>query len=396
MPQHSRVFSKKTFLAIAILSASSAISLIIFPTHESHATEEAMPAIPVTTITTQKSPVQIWQEFSGRTRAVNYAEIRPEVSGRITAIHFKDGDTVKKNDIIITIDPRPYEAALSKAKANLQSALTTAKLANTEAARAVNMLKNQAITRSLHDQRLNEQKVANAQVQAAQAELTQAQINVEYAYVRAPFDGRISRAEITIGNVVQSGMEAPLLTTIVSNDAIYADFEVDEATYLTAAKQKTTPEFNMPIELHLPNAADKIYKGQTATFDNHINPDSGTIRARATFNNTDGLLVPGMFVTVRLGANTIPNAILVPERAIGTDQNKKFVYVVGEDNKVIYREITLGSSSNGHRIVTSGLNVGERIITDGVQHVRPDAIVAPTDANAPQAPATPVSPAPKP
>jgi multidrug efflux system membrane fusion protein len=340
----------------------------------------AMQAAPVDVLTLKPASVQTWQEFSGRTRAVDYAEIRPEVSGRITEIRFKDGDEVKKGDVLIVIDPRPFEAALAKAKAKLQSATTTAKLASTEATRAINMLKNSAITRSQHDQRINEQRVAHAGLEGAKADLEQASLDVEHAYVRAPFAGRVSRAEITVGNLVQAGGNAPLLTSVVSNKQIYADFELDEATYLAIASQsKTGDATGRPIELRLNHATDRAYKGQMATFDNHIDANSGTIRARATFNNDDGLLVPGMFVTVRLGATTIPDALLVPERAISTDQNKKYVYVIGEGNKATYREVTLGGTSNGNRIVTSGLKAGEKVIVDGIQHVRPDAVVAPTE-----------------
>jgi multidrug efflux system membrane fusion protein len=357
--------------------------------HDALAQQAPAQAIPVNTITLAPRDVQLWQEFSGRTRAVDYAEIRPEVSGRIMEIRYKDGDLVKKGDILIVIDPRPYEAALNKSKAQLQAATAAAKLANTEAARAVQMYKNQAITQSQHDTRINEQRIANAQVQAAKADAARAQLDVEYAYVRAPFEGRASRAEITIGNLVQSGMNAPLLTRVVSNQRIYADFDVDETTYLAIASQQTaTSKASHPVELELAHATDHHYKGEIANFDNHIDPDSGTIRARATFNNEDGLLIPGMYVTIKLGAANIPNALLIPERAIGTDQNKKYVYVVDDKNKVNYREVVLGGSVQGERIVSSGLKAGEKVIVDGVQHVRPDAIVAPTDAQAKQ-PATP-------
>ena len=350
----------------------------------------AMQAIPVTVSTIKPQHVQIWREFSGRTRAVDYAEIRPEVSGRITEIRFKDGDDVKKGDILMVIDPRPFEAALAKAKANLQSATTSSTLAATEASRAIKMYKNQAITQSQRDTRVNEQRVANAAMQAAKAELQQAQLDVEHAYIRAPFAGRVSRAEITIGNLVQANINAPLLTSIVSNKQIYADFEVDEATYLDiAAQSASSTTHSNPIELTLKNAQDRTYTSDKATFDNHIDTNSGTIRARATFNNDDGLLVPGMFVTVRLGANTINNALLIPERAISTDQNKKFVYVVGAGNKVLYREVSLGSSSGSNRVITAGLNAGEKVIVDGIQHVRPDAIVTPSELGAtPTPPAT--------
>lgn len=357
-------------------------------------------AVPVNVVTLKPRDVQTWQDFSGRTRAVDFAEIRPEVSGRITEIRFKDGQEVNQGDVLVVIDPRPYEAALVKAKAAVQSATTISSLASTEAARAVSMLKNQAITRSQHDARLNEQRVAKANLDAAKAELAAALLDVEHAYVRAPFAGRVSRAEITVGNVVQAGMNAPLLTTVVSNKQIYADFEIDEASYLDIAAQmkNTDAASQSPIELRLKNADHKAYSGQMATFDNHIDASTGTIRARATFTNEDGMLVPGMFVTVRLGSATHKAALVVPERAISTDQSQKYVYVVSADNKVQYREVTLGGGLGDERIVSNGLKAGEKVIVDGLQHVRPDAVVTPTELGAQPAaaaPATPTAPASK-
>lgn len=387
---YTQTISMRGLLLGSALSIAAYGLYAITPHHDALAQQAAAQAIPVNTITLAPRDVQLWQEFSGRTRAVDYAEIRPEVSGRIMEIRYKDGDLVKKGDVLIVIDPRPYEASLEKAKAQLQAATASARLANTEAARAVQMYKNQAITQSQHDTRINEQRIANAQVHAAKADVARAQLDVEYAYVRAPFEGRASRAEITIGNLVQSGANAPLLTKIISNQRIYADFEIDEATYLTIASQHSADSTsNHPVELELAHATNHHYKGEIANFDNHIDPNSGTIRARATFDNKDGLLIPGMYVTIKLGAANIPNALLIPERTIGTDQNKKYVYVVDDKNTVKYREVVLGGSVQGERIVSSGLKAGEKVIVDGVQHVRPDAIVAPTDAQAKQpSPAT--------
>ena len=313
-------------------------------------------------------------------RAVDAAEIRPEVSGRITEIRFKDGQDVKKGDILFVIEPRPFEAAVEKAEADLVSAKTNAEFAKTEVGRAEKLIKSQAIAQRLYDQRANDSKVADANIKVAQAALTNAQVDLEHAFVRAPISGRTGRVELTVGNVVQAGPNAPLLTTIVSNDGIYADFDVDEQTYMQAIRDNAgdlAEEQKIPVELIVGDDADHTYMGNIYTFDNHIDPASGTIRARAKFANKDKALISGMFVTVKLSSSKEQNVVTVPEGAVGTDQDKKFVYVVGDGNKVIYREIKLGSLVNGERIVLSGLKAGETIIIDGTQHVRPDAVVQP-------------------
>jgi membrane fusion protein, multidrug efflux system len=288
-------------------------------------------AVPVTVQTIVEKPVRLWSEFSGRMQAVNYAEIRPEVSGRITSVRFEDGQTVKKGDVLFVIDPGPYEAALAKAEAD-------AAFTRTEFERADGLLKAQAIAQRLYDERQTAMRVA-------EAELARARIDVSRAYVKAPITGRVGRPEITVGNLVQSGSNAPLLTSIVSKEGIYADFEVDEQTYLQSIRNNATgqaQERAIPVELTVQGDKTRVYKGSIYSFDNHLDTMSGTIRARAKFANEDGALMPGMFVSIKIGSSGEVPSLLVPERAVGVDQNKKFVYVVGTDNKVGYREVTLG------------------------------------------------------
>lgn len=347
-------------------------------------------AMPVMVKTLSPETVRIWSSYSGRLQAVDYAEIRPEASGRIMAVKFTDGATVKAGDVLFVIDPSPYEAAVAKAEANVKSAVNNAALAKTEAVRAENLLRTQAIPQRLYDERANAEKVADAAVSAAKAELKQAKIDLDHAYVKAPISGRVSRAEITVGNLVQAGPGAPLLTSIVSSDGIYADFEIDEQTYLKSIRaqaQTSDKEREIPVEMTVRNDEAHPYKGTIYSFDNKIDTASGTIRARAKFTNEDGSLVPGMFVSVKLASNSDAPVLLVPEQAVGTDQNKKFVYVVGDDNKVQYREITLGAETNGRRIVDAGLKEGDRVIAGGIQMVRPDMPVAPTEIGAETAPA---------
>ncbi|HWK47608.1 MAG TPA: efflux RND transporter periplasmic adaptor subunit [Stellaceae bacterium] len=355
-----------------------------------------VPAVPVVVHTLAEQKVRIWSEFSGRLHAVDSAEIRPEVNGRITAVLFEDGQNVQAGDVLFVIDPRPYEAAVARADANLASARTSAAFAKIELDRAAGMMNSQAIAQRIFDERANTSRVANAAVKGAEAALTQAQIDLEHAYVKAPISGRASRAEITLGNLVQAGPGAPLLTTIVASQSIYADFEVDEQTYLDSVRGHTNgrdDERRIPVQLSLRGDKGRgdnghVYQGTIYSFDNRIDVASGTIRARAKFDNADGALVPGMFVSVKLANGTEHDELLIPDRAVGFDQSKKFVYVVGKDNKVAYREIELGKQVQSQRVALKGVQPGDRVIVDGLQHVRPDLVVETREAtgtNPPQA-----------
>jgi multidrug efflux system membrane fusion protein len=343
-------------------------------------------AVPVTTQTLRPQAVSPWAEFSGRINAVDYAEIRPEVAGRITEIRFKDGQQVKKGDVLFVIDPRPYQQAVAKAKGDLASAENNARLAKIQVDRGGRLLKEQALSQELYDQRANADGVARAAVASARAALDRALLDVDRAYVKAPISGRVSRAEITLGNLVQTAPAAPpLLTSIVSDNGVYADFEVDEQTYLESVRNKAKnadQEHAIPVELTVGGDATHVYRGFVESFDNHITVGSGSIRARARFANEDGSLVPGMFATVRLGGGALNNALLVPERAIGNDQSKRFVYVVGMGNKAEYREVHLGPTVDGARIVELGLKAGEKVIVDGLQKIAPGAEVAAQPAGA--------------
>jgi multidrug efflux system membrane fusion protein len=336
------------------------------------------PPTPVVVQTLSEQDVRLWSEFSGRMHAVDYAEIRPEVTGRITEVRFQDGQQVKAGDILFVIDPRPYEAAVERDEATLVSSQSKVVLAKLDQDRAKQLIATHAIAQSDMDQRDNSVRVAEADVDNADAQLKQARVDLEHAYVAAPISGRVSRAEITVGNVVQSGINAPLLTSIVSQDGIYADFEVDEQTYLDTIRSAAignAQEQRIPVQLVADNDTGHVYSGFMQSFDNRIDASSGTIRARAKFANEDGALVPGMFVSVRLAAGRDSHVLLVPDRAIGFDQSKKFVYVVDADNKVSYREIELGKSVDKQRVVESGLKAGDRVIVDGTQQVRPNDTV---------------------
>lgn len=375
----AKLLRNKAFLGAAAFVVAAGLGLMF-----RHAGADAPPPanapVPVTVAAVEARPVRRWSEFSGRMVAVDSADVRPQVDGRITEIRFKDGQTVHAGDILFVIDPRPYEAAVAKAEADLVAAETNARLAKTELDRAANLIKANAVAKDYYDQKNNANGTAQAAVKSAQAALTQAKLNVDYAYVKAPISGRVGRAEIQVGNLVQTQTgQSPLLTTIVSNDGIYADFDVDEQTYLenVRAHAKTTDqESKIPVELTVQGDNGHVYKGTIESFDNKINTGTGTIRARARFANEDGSLIPGMFVSVKLASAADSKVILVPEDAIGNDQSKRFVFVVDRDHKASFREVALGSEVGGDYVVTSGLKPGEDIIVDGLQKVQPGAVVA--------------------
>jgi multidrug efflux system membrane fusion protein len=383
-PKH---FAQRTLIAgtiVALLATGGTYAVRISKAARGEAlASAAIPAAPVTVHTLVEQKVRIWSDFSGRLEAVDAAEIRPEVGGRITEVLFEDGQTVKAGDVLFVIDPRPYEAAVARAEANLASAKTNAAFAKVDRDRAAALVGSQTLTQREFDQRNNASRVADATIQTAEADLTRARLDLEHAHVVAPISGRVSRPEITVGNLVQAGPGAPLLTAIVSNDTIYAGFEVDEQTYIESVRgtaNERDQERRIPVQLTLPGDKGHVYHGTIYSFDNRIDPASGTIRARAKFDNADGALLPGMFVTARLAEGAERKELLIPERALGFDQNKKFVYVVGADNKVAYREVELGKQVQSRRVVLKGVQAGDRIVVDGVQRLRPNTAVVAEEA----------------
>ena len=333
----------------------------------------SLPQVEIITVKTEK--VLVWSEFSGRLVAVDAAEIRPEVNGRITEVKFEDGDLVTEGEVLFVIDPRPYEAAVAKAEAQLATAKTNADFSKIEIERAGKMVKTQAIAQRIYDERFNANEVALAAIKSAEAALLQANIDLDHANLKAPISGRAGRVEVTVGNIVQAGPNAPLLTRIVTYDPIYADFEVDEQTYVQNVRNVANTrrlEQKIPVELFLQSDKHHVYKGTIYSFDNRLDTSSGTIRARAKFDNPDGVLVPGMFISVKFSGDGEKEVLLVPQQAIGSDQSKKFVYLVDENNTVKYVPIEVGKEVKSQRIILSGLKPGDRVIVKGIQHIKPD------------------------
>jgi multidrug efflux system membrane fusion protein len=368
-------------LAAAVFSALVALTagaLYLRPTSAGPANEPP-PATPVPVATVVQSEVATWDEFSGRLEAVERVDIRSRVAGAVQSIHFTEGALVNRGDLLVAIDPAPYAADVDRAQAQVVAAQSRVTYTKSEHERAVRLWEESAIARRELDERGNALKEADANLRAAEAALQSARLSLGYTQVRAPVSGRVGRLEVTVGNLVAAGPGAPVLTTLVSVSPIYASFDADEQVVARALKDVSDAHGQLgiiPVDLGT-SAGDAIRHGRLQLVDNQVNARSGTVRARAVFENKDGTLMPGQFAKLRMGHARTTTALLVNERAVGTDQSKKFVMVVGADNKAVYREVSLGNSVNGLRIVTSGLNAGERIVVNGLQRVRPGSLIDP-------------------
>jgi len=337
------------------------------------AVKPAAPVMEVDVATVVSKTITDYKNYSGRLEAVDKVEIRPLVPGTIVAVHFADGALVKKGDPLFTIDPRPYVAQVDQAAAQLAAAQARNGYTSTDAARAERLLADNAIAKRDYDEKQNASHEAAANLKAAQAALETAKINLTYTQIVAPVSGRVSRAEMTVGNIVSTGSSAPLLTTLVSVSPIYASFDVDEQTYLRYLSRDSRA--SVPVSLGLSNEDGFSREGKVASVDNQLDTGSGTIRVRARFDNADGSLVPGLYARIKVGGGTPHPAVLIDDAAIGTDQDKKFVMVVDADNRAQYREVTLGTMSDGMRVIAKGLQPGERIVVNGLQRVRPNDVV---------------------
>ncbi|WP_459615895.1 efflux RND transporter periplasmic adaptor subunit [Bordetella sp. 2513F-2] len=373
--------------ALAVAGGGYALLAPSPGTGAAHA-QAAPPATPVDVAPALSRPIIDWQRYSGRLEAIDRVEIRPLVSGTLTQVHFKDGALVKKGDVLFTIDPRPYAAEVQRAEAQLAAARARAAYTASDLARGKRLLAENAIARRDFEEKQNAAREAAANLQAAQAALETARINLGYTRIVAPVDGRVSRAEVTVGNVVSAGASSVPLTTLVSVARLYASFDVDEQTFLRYVNPSSATGTSVPVQLGLANEEGYSREGVVASVDNRMDPTSGTIRVRAVFDNQDGTLLPGLYARVRLGGSAPYEAVLIDERAIGTDQSKRFVLVVGDDNHANYREVKLGANVGQLRVVESGLKPGERIVVNGLQRVRPGDVVAPNLVSMDTAPET--------
>jgi len=369
-------------LATGILS----VALGLAGCGESHSAQ-APAAVPVHVATVATKDVTDWDTFTGRFEAVDSVKLRPRVSGYIDAVKFVEGKEVKKGDILFVIDQRPYRVQLEQAQAELARAKAQSELTKTELARTQKLLKTHAVSQEEFDRRASLYSQGQADVNAARASADAAALNLEYTQVVAPIDGRVSRAEVTTGNYVNAGNT--VLTSVVSLDPIYVSFEGDEQTFLKyndLAKRGERPNSRDTanlINIGLANESDFPHIATMNFVDNALNAETGTIRMRALISNPDRLFTAGMLARVRLQGSGKYSAPVIDERAIGTDQNRKYVLIVNGQNLAEYRTIELGGTHQDGRVVRKGLNAGEHIIVGGLQRVRPGT---PVKAEAEQAP----------
>jgi multidrug efflux system membrane fusion protein len=365
--------------AVAILSGSIVTNKYVHAGQATAGPAAPEQAVAVTVAVVEPRQTSLWDEFSGRLEAVNRVELRPRVAGAIESTKFAEGELVKAGDVLFRIDPALYQAEVEKAQAQLEAAKARAVFTNGELERGQQLIGNHVVTQRDLDQRDNANREAIANVKAAEATLHTARLNLDYTEVRAPVDGRVGRIEVTVGNLVSAGTSSPVLTSLVSVNPIYASFDADEDVVVHALRSVAEPSGKrgklnqIPVEMTTADGATG--KGHIQLIDNQVNGQSGTIRVRAIFSNDDGQLIPGQFARLRMGQPQQQTLVMVDERAIGTDQDKKFVMVVGADNRAAYRSVTLGGAVDGLRVVTSGLSSGDRIVINGLQRVRPGALV---------------------
>lgn len=371
-------------LAAALVTASAGLSLMM-PWESSQASEPAAApaAVSVSVAKVEASHFTNWAEFSGHLDAINRVEVRPRVSGMLLSRHFTEGALVNKGDLLLTLDPAPFAAEVARAKADVAAAKARQAQAHNDYDRAQGLWKTKVIAKNDLDQRQNAALESDAELEAAKAQLQTAELNLSYTQVKAPIAGRIGKLTVTEGNLVAAGPSAQPLTSIVSVDPIYASFDADEQTVMRAlsgisAADRATSQYGaVAVELGTAATDNTPILGKLQWVDNQIDPGSGTIRLRAQFSNAGATLIPGQFVRLRLGQAQRTDGLLITERALGTDQDKKYVLVVGTDNKVQYREVQLGDAVGDLRLVKSGLKAGESIVVSGLQRVRPGMTVAP-------------------
>ncbi len=372
-----------TFFAMAGTAAFVATGC-----HPKTAQNQQMPPASVVTVApVQQEEIVEWDEFTGRTAAIENVEVRPRVSGHIEAVKFQSGQLVKKGDVLFEIDSRWHKAEFDRRAAEYEQAKVKLANAEREAKRTKQLLANKAISTEESEQREARFQEAKAGLLVAEAARDTAKLDLEYTQIRSPIDGRVSRALVTEGNYV-SGMagNGTVLTTIVSVDPVHVYADVDENSLLKfnalsrSGKMSSNGDGKIPVELQLADEETFLHRGTIESFDNKVDPNTGSILLRAVFPNTDGRIVPGLFARIRIPASEKHTVVLIDETAIGTDQAQKFVLTLSTTNTVQYRPVKLGPLIQGKRLVRDGLKPGEQIVVNGLQRVRPGMPVQPQQA----------------
>ncbi len=359
---------------LALLSLSALWLSACARTDAQPAGNQPLPKVTVAQVVARD--ITEWDEFTGRLEAVNAVEVRPRVSGYISAVRFDEGAIVKRGDLLFEIDPRPFQAEVDRLRAELARARVTVQRARNEVERAERLSTDNAMSAEEQDRRASFADESSAQVAAVEAALRAAELNLEFTQVTSPIDGRVGRAIVTEGNLVSSGPGVgTLLTTVVSLDPIYATFDADEQTFLEYGD--VARRNGLRIRMALANDDGFPHEGKLDFLDNQIDPSTGTIRGRAIFSNGKRTLTPGLFVRLQLPGSGSFRGLLIQDRAVGTDLDKRFVYVVTADGTIAYREVNLGPLVDGLRVVRSGLQENDAVVINGMQRVRPGARVEP-------------------
>jgi membrane fusion protein, multidrug efflux system len=373
MQMTPRKFVARYGAGLAILALASGIVVGFSQTVDGETSADAanMPPPPEVSVAQVVSrDVRQWDEFTGRVTAVETVELRPRVSGYVERVAYEEGQEVRKGDLLFMIDQRSYRAAFDRARADVERARSEAKLAASEFVRAQTLVDARAISGEEFDARKAAATQGNAAVRAAEAALDRARLDLEFTEVRAPIDGRAGRAVVTVGNLAQA--DSTLLTTLVSLDPVHVYFEADEQTYLgynELARRGERGESRNPVRVGLANETGYPHAGTLDFTDNQVDPRTGTIRARAVVPNPDRVFTPGLFARVQLEGSGVFHALLINDKAVLTDQDRKYVYVLGPGNTAVRRDIELGRVVEGLRVVSAGLEGKDKVIVHGVQKV---------------------------
>ncbi|WP_414900344.1 efflux RND transporter periplasmic adaptor subunit [Sphingomonas flavalba] len=363
-------------LALIIIALVVAAAMMLFDRPEATAAQ-APPNVTVAQPLVRE--VSEWDDYVGRFAPSRTVEIRPRVSGAVTAVHFRDGEIVRKGQLLFTIDPRPFAAALAEARANVASARSAVALAQADLGRATRLIADEAVSAGEVDALRARVRASEAALAAAEARNRSRALDMEFTQVRAPIAGRISDRRVDAGNLVAGGegTGGTLLTTINALNPIYFTFDASEALFLKARRNRDAGAAPAVVEIRLQDETDYRWKGTLDFTDNGLDPRSGTIRGRAVLNNPDYFLTPGMFGNMRLGSSGTVRALLVPDAAVQTDLARKTVLVVGADNGVVTRTVQVGAVVDGLRIIRSGLKQGDRVVIAGMQSAIPGQKVTP-------------------
>ncbi len=363
-------------VAVAAIAACNVHSEV---QEESNQAAIQMPLPQVTVAPVLYETVTEWSEFTGRLEAAETVDVRPRVSGTVVNVAFEEGAMVKKGDLLFEIDARPFEAEVDRLMAELKAAKSRVDLAKSDYQRALRLQNQSAISEEQVDNRLAQRDQAVANKEALEAALESALLELSFTHIKAPIDGRVSSALITAGNFVNAGQSH--LTTLVSTDRIHAYFDADEQTFLAYQQQvrRTAERISGngadPVFMRLANESEYQHLGYIDFVDNRVDPTTGTIRARAVFDNSKQQFTPGLFTRIKLAVNPQVDAVLIKDQAIGTDLNNKYVLVLTEDSRVEYRPVELGPKIEGLRMIRNGLHSQDRIVINGLQRVRPGSQV---------------------